>query len=128
MEQIKKKHGLFGEYLSQLRKSRRLTLRAFCVSAGADPGNVSRIERGIWPPPQDEEILTRYAHALDLAEGTDEWYQFFDYASVDRGMVPRDLMSDREVVELLPVFFRTLRGQKPTEDEMTALVEKLRRS
>ena len=35
-------------------------------------------------------------------------------------------MADAELVKVLPVFFRTLRGQKPTEEEMTKLAEKIR--
>lgn len=117
----------FGEFLETLRKRNRLTLRDFCKKADADPGNISRIERGVWPPPQDHDILERYAAALNLKEGSDDWYRFFDYAAAERGMVPKDLMSDEEVVKMLPVFFRTLRGQKPTEKEMRALVEKIRK-
>ena len=119
---------VFGPYFRELRKERRITLREFCQKAKADPGNISKIERGIWPPPQDQEILKRYAKALDIKEGTDEWYRFSDYAFADRGIIPRDLMSDEEVKKMLPVFFRTLRGQKPTENEMRMLIEKIKKS
>jgi transcriptional regulator with XRE-family HTH domain len=118
----------FGEYLKALRFEKRITLREFCKRAQADPGNISKIERGIWPPPQDSDILERYAGALEIKMGTDAWYRFSDLAAADRGIIPRDLLSDKEVIEMLPVFFRTLRGQKPTEKEMRALVEKLRRA
>jgi len=119
---------LFGPYLKELRKEKRITLRAFCAKANADPGNTSKIERGIWPPPQDHEILERYAKALDIEEGSDQWYKFFDYAAADRGIVPQDLMSDKEVVKALPVLFRTLRREKPTPEDLDKLVSKLRRS
>jgi len=118
----------FGEFLESLRKRGRLTLRDFCKAAGADPGNISKIERGIMPPPQDEDILARYAKALGVQKGSDDWYRFFDYAATDRGIIPQDLMEDEEVVQMLPAFFRTMRGQKPTEAEMRALVEKIRKS
>ncbi|MCX6355162.1 MAG: helix-turn-helix transcriptional regulator [Candidatus Aureabacteria bacterium] len=116
----------FGEYLKALRFEKRITLREFCKRAQADPGNISRIERGIWPPPQDTDILERYAAAVEIKKGTAPWYRFTDFAAADRGIIPRDLLSDKEVIEMLPVFFRTLRGQRPTEKEMRALVEKLR--
>jgi len=80
------------------------------------------------PPPQDTEILERYAKALGVKAGSDDWYVFFDLAAADRGIIPKDLMADHEVVKLLPAFFRTLRGQKPTEEEMTKLADKIRRS
>jgi hypothetical protein len=43
-------------------------------------------------------------------------------------IIPQDIMSDAEVVKMLPVFFRTLRREKPTQEDMENLVEKLRRS
>jgi transcriptional regulator with XRE-family HTH domain len=121
-------HKNFAEFFKSLRRERRITLRDFCIAAGADPGNISRMERGAMVPPQDREILTRYAQALNLAEGSDEWYLFFDLAAADRGMIPKDLMDDAEVVKRLPAFFRTLRGQRPTEKELRKIVEKIKRS
>ncbi len=118
----------FGPLFKDLRKEKKITLRQFCLKAGADPGNISKMERGVCPPPQDNEILERYATALEIKEGCDEWYQFYDLAAADRGIIPRDLMDDKKVAEMLPVFFRTLRGQKPTEAEMRNIAEMIRRS
>ncbi|MBN1674179.1 MAG: helix-turn-helix domain-containing protein [Kiritimatiellae bacterium] len=128
---MKKETGqeaLFGPYLKEIRKEKRITLRAFCQQAKADPGNISKIERGVWPPPQDPDILARYARALGLSEGTDGWYRFFDYAATDCGIVPQDIMSDADVVKVLPVLFRTLRREKPTSEDLDRMVDKLRRS
>ena len=118
----------FGAYLKSLRLERRVTLREFCRRARADPGNISRIERGVWPPPQDRNILVRYATALELKEASDEWYKFFDCAAADCGIIPKDIMEDDEVVKVLPVLFRTLRREKPSEEDLDRLVDKLRRS
>jgi transcriptional regulator with XRE-family HTH domain len=118
----------FASYFKALRTEKRITLRAFCEAAGADPGNISRMERGGMIPPQDRLILTRYAEALGLKEGGDEWYQLFDLAAADRGMIPQDLMNDAELVKKLPAFFRTLRGQKPTEDELRKVLQKIKES
>ena len=127
MSDIKQCLG-FGKYLKELRIQQRITLREFCRRANADPGNTSRVERGIWPPPQDRDILERYATALELKEASDEWFRFFDYAAADCGIVPRDIMDDEEVVKVLPVLFRTLRREKPSEEDLDRLVDKLRRS
>jgi transcriptional regulator with XRE-family HTH domain len=121
-------HKSFGDFFKSLRKQKRITLREFCIKASADPANISRLERGAMPPPQDNEILERYANALGVKKGSDDWYAFFDLAAADRGIIPKDLMSDTEVVKLLPAFFRTLRGQKPTVEEMKRLAEKIRTS
>ncbi len=121
-------HENFASFFQALRKEHRITLRAFCEAAGADPGNISRLERRNIPPPQDREILSRYAKALNLKEGGDEWYLFFDLAAADRGIIPQDIMDDEELVKELPAFFRTLRGQKPTETELRKVIEKIRKS
>jgi hypothetical protein len=49
-----------------------------------------------------------------------------DYAAADCGIVPRDIMEDEEVVKALPVLFRTLRREKPSESDLNRLVRKLR--
>lgn len=116
----------FSRFFESLRQRSRLTLREFCKQAGADPANISRMERGVMSPPKSREILERYAAVLGLAEGSDDWYLFFDLASVAQGAVPHDLLSDANLAKSLPLFFRTLRGQKPTPEEMQRIAEKLR--
>jgi transcriptional regulator with XRE-family HTH domain len=118
----------FGEFFKFLRKKNKITLREFCLKASADPANISRLERGAMPPPQDTDILERYAKELDIKNGSDDWYTFFDLAAADCGIIPKDIMSDSEAVRMLPTFFRTLRGQKPTEEEMKNLAEKIKKS
>jgi len=117
----------FGGFFETLRQRNRLTLRGFCKKAGADPANISRMERGTMPPPKNREILERYATVLGIQTGSDDWYQFFDLAAVEQGMMPEDLMKDEEVVRALPTFFRTLRGQKPTPEEMRRIARKIRK-
>lgn len=117
----------FGSFFEQLRQAQGLTLRMFCKKAACDPANISRMERGLISPPKGREILEKYAAALTLVEGSDEWYQFFDLAAADQGIIPHDIMADAELVRVLPAFFRTLRGQNPTEEEMTKLAEKIRK-
>ncbi len=118
----------FGGFLESLRQRNKLTLREFCKRAGADAANISRMERGLSPPPRSREILERYARALGIQSGSDDWYQFFDLAAADQGIVPEDLMKDPELVKALPTFFRTLRGQKPTREEMRQVAENIRRA
>lgn len=118
----------FGGFFEELRQRSKLTLREFCKRAGADPANISRMERGLMPPPKSRDILERYASVLGLEEATDDWYQFFDLAAADQGIVPADIMEDAELVNALPVFFRTLRGQKPTAEELRRIAEKIRKA
>jgi transcriptional regulator with XRE-family HTH domain len=118
----------FGKLLKELRLKKGLTLREFCVANKIDPGNYSRLERGRFPAPQKEQILERYAVAFGLLRGSDEWLEFFDIAAASRGELPKDLLSDDEVLKKLPVVFRTLRGSPISPEKMDALVEEIRRS
>jgi transcriptional regulator with XRE-family HTH domain len=116
----------FGDYLKTLRSEKRITLRDFCNKAQIDAGNFSKIERGLLPPPQDEKKLKVYAKALGIKIGSDEWYNLVDSAATDNGIVPKDIMSNNEVAEMLPVFFRTVRRQKPTKKELKDIVDKIK--
>jgi transcriptional regulator with XRE-family HTH domain len=118
----------FGNLLRKLRAKRGLTLREFCLQNQLDPGNYSRLERGLYPPPQSHEQIERYAHALGLTEGSDAWLELFDLAAATRGEIPRDLLTDSELVEKLPVLFRTLRGQPVSPEKLDQLAELIRRS
>ena len=118
----------FGGYVRGLRQARGLTLRAFCQQYGFDSGNLSRLERGLVPPPHDEGKLAEYATALGLKTGSDQWQEFFDRAAAARGELPKDLLRDEEVIEKLPLLFRTLRGTPVPADRLDDLVDKIRRS
>ena len=118
----------FGANAKALRQARSLTLRAFCEKHGFDPGNLSRLERGLSLPPQDQEKLAEYATALGLHSDSPEWREFFDRAAAARGELPKDLLEDEEVVEKLPLLFRTLRGDPVPPDRLDDLIDKVRRS
>ena len=117
----------FGALLKKLRIEKGVTLREFCHQNGLDPGNYSRLERGLFRPPGDRDKLAQYANALGLVSGSDDWLEFFDAAAASRGEIPEDLLSDEEVVEKLPVLFRTLRAKPVSPDNLDELVERIRR-
>ena len=117
----------FGPHFRALRSRRRMGLREFCRAAEADPANISRMESGLLPPPA-ELVLRRYAEALGVAYGSDEWYALVDLAAADRGIVPKDILEDAELAARLPVFFRTLRGERPSGEDLQALADKLKRN
>ncbi len=116
---------MFGEYVRDRRLARDLTLRDFCRRIGEDPSNWSKVERGILPPPQLIEKLNLIAKVLNLSKGSKEYVELLDEAAISRGRIPKDLMSDRAVVGLLPAFLRTVGNIKPTKEEIMKLLEKL---
>jgi len=118
----------FGSFFKELRIRQEMTLRQFCNAHGYDPGNISKLERGLLPPPESDAKLTEYAKALRIRRGSDAWYQFFDLARAARGKLPPELLRKRDVVARLPLLFRTLRGQKVSEQKLNELIEMIRRA
>lgn len=119
---------LFGRFFKESRQKRGLTLRQFCLDHGLDPGNISKLERGKLAPPSSRALLEKYATCLGIEEGSDDWFNFFDYAAACSGKIPQEVMDNKELVEKLPVFFRTLRGQRVAEEQLDELIELIRRS
>ena len=117
----------FGSYFKELRTRKGWSLRRFCEANGYDPGNVSRLERGVFPPPESPQKMREYAKALALKEGSEEWIEFFDRAAAARGQLPADLQADEKLVGRLPLLCRTLRGRKVTPENVDQLVEMIRR-
>lgn len=89
---------------------------------------MSKLERGLLPPSTSREKLDQYACALGLEAGTNEWYEFFDLAAVAAGQVPADLLSDEELVAKLPLIFRTLRGDRASDEQLDDLIERVRKA
>jgi transcriptional regulator with XRE-family HTH domain len=118
----------FGNLMKTLRQKTGKTMRDFCLENHLDPGNYSRLERGMFPPPQSEELLAKYAKALGIIRGSDDWLMFFDTAAACRGQVPKDLLDDDELLAKLPALYRTLRGTKVSPDKLDELIEKIRRA
>lgn len=118
----------FGQFFKKMREKRGLSLRQFCVKNNVDPGNISKLERGLLPPPQSREKLEQYASFLKIRKGGPEWYEFFDLAAADSGKIPADIMSDENLMKKLPLVFRTIRGQKVSKEKLEELAEVIRKA
>lgn len=116
-----------GQFVRQKRIEADLSLREFCKLAGTDPSNWSKIERDMMPVRDNREFLEGVAKLLKLKKGTPDWHMFFDLASISQQKIPDDVFRDEDVVSALPVFFRTVRGEKPSEEDLDKLIGLLRR-
>ena len=113
----------FGKLVKKQRIELELTLRAFCLKNGHDPSNWSKMERGIIPPPKEEGILRKIAGELSIDEGSELWLEFHDSAFIDRGEIPPYVREDEAAMAKLPLFFRTVSGGKPSEEELDQLAQ-----
>lgn len=118
----------FGKILKELRITRELSLREICKLANYDPSNWSKIERGVISPPAEEKMLLRWAHILGLGQKKKELREFIDEAQTAQGIIPKDIMTYQNAVKALPAFFRTLRNEKPTKEEIDNLIRLIKNS
>jgi transcriptional regulator with XRE-family HTH domain len=118
---------MFGEFVKERRLSQGISLRQFSRLVGFDPGNWSKVERGLLNPPRREETLKRIAKVLRIKTTSDDWREMKDKAHIDAGRIPRDVLSDAKLVRSLPLLFRTFRNTKPTPGELDQLIQMIQK-
>jgi len=118
---------MFGEFIKEKRIERGISLREFCKRIESDASNWSKVERGLLAPPQDEEKLRKIAQVLNIKFGSSLWEEMKDKANIDAGIIPEDILTDEKVLNSLPLFFRTLRSEKPTPEELDKLIDMVRK-
>ena len=112
----------FGKLLYEIRIKRELTLREMCRRVNYDPSNWSKIERGKITPPSDKKTLEMWAKTLGLKKESKEFKEFIYQASIAQGIIPFDVMEEKELVAALPAFFRTLKNRKPNREEINNMI------
>jgi len=112
----------FGELLYELRIKKEITLREMCRKINYDPSNWSKIERGKIAPPSDKKTLELWAKTLGLKKDNKEWDNFIFQANVSQGIIPFEIMKERELVAALPAFFRTLKNRKPNKEDIDKII------
>jgi transcriptional regulator with XRE-family HTH domain len=115
----------FGEKLKELRIHKRLTLRNCAAVLQVDPSNWSKFERSITPAPKDIEILESWAEFFGLAGQAKS--DFFDLAALSRNQIPEDIADDARVMQVLPAFFRAVRGKELEGEKLNQFIEDIRK-
>jgi transcriptional regulator with XRE-family HTH domain len=116
----------FGEFFKTKRLEAGYSLRRFCSQFGYDPGNISKIERDILPPSLQK--LGEYAQCLGIEKDSEEWEIFCDLAAASQGRIPPDILEDKDLVAKLPLVFRTLRNERPAEEQLEEIIRIVRES
>ncbi len=88
----------FSDYLSEGLKKSSISLRRLCREAKTDPSFISKVMRGILPPPTDEKLIERIAEVLGLDPVT---------LILSTGTIPQSLRRDPETLKML------LQGNRP---------------
>lgn len=114
----------FGSFIKEKRLKKKYSLRRFCTDFNLDPGNHSKLERGlISPSPKSLKQLAAY---LGIALDSQEFKEMSDLASLQQGRIPKDILSDKELMHKMPLFFRTIRNIKPDENDISLLYDVLK--
>ena len=116
----------FGELFKKLRLQLGMTLRQFCEENDFDPGNISKLERGLLPAPQSEKKLRSYTKALSIRPGDDEYIEFFDLAAVSNKNFKVKNIENQDLLNKLPVLFRTLDKKGLTEEKLEKIIKIVR--
>jgi transcriptional regulator with XRE-family HTH domain len=118
---------MFGDFIKEKRINKGISLREFCKRLEIDASNWSKIERGLLAPPQDQERLKGIAQVLGIKFGSALWKDMKDKANIDAGIIPEDILSDEKVLNSLPIFFRTIRSEKPTPEDLDKLIDMIKK-
>jgi transcriptional regulator with XRE-family HTH domain len=116
----------FGQMLKTFRLRAGFGLRRFADLVDLKPSNLSAIEHGERRPPADPDKLRALAEAVGLAEGSEEWTQFFD-AAAREGELPADVrhMAGRHLV---PALLRTIDNKQLSDDDLRRLIDEIQSS
>jgi transcriptional regulator with XRE-family HTH domain len=122
---MKKNLSAFGSKLRKLRIESGLSLREMSRLTNYDASNLSKIERGRISPPSEERVLKDWARILKIKGKRDKIQEFIDEARIAQGIIPMDIQENNKI-DYLPAFFRTMRKERPSKEEIDQLVELIR--
>jgi transcriptional regulator with XRE-family HTH domain len=118
----------FGEYLRASRLKAGYGLRVFADAMEMRPSNLSNVEHGRIPPPQDLGTLTWIADALGFSEGSRERERLFDLAVAHKKRgIPADVAAFAARTPGIPVILRTLHNRRLTRKEIEDLTRYINR-
>jgi transcriptional regulator with XRE-family HTH domain len=116
----------FGQFIREKRLNADLSLRKFCQLTQIDPSNWSKIERDHLTPGFSREKMEEIAKLVNLTPGSRDYLDFFNLAEIAKGKIPENIYTDKEVLDVLPIFFRTVQGQKPSPEELDKVITLLK--
>ncbi len=114
------------EVIKSKRSQISYSCRDLAFKLKMKPSVWNRIENGLEPLPKGDAFLFQLASALLIERGSTEWESFI---SSCRTYTPptRKPLTEKELVEKLPMVFRKKDGSAMKEPELTELAEELRR-
>jgi transcriptional regulator with XRE-family HTH domain len=117
-------HHAFGTYLRESRLKVGYGLRSFAEAVEMQPSNLSNVEHGRMPPPQDLTALAKIADTLGLPEGSTERTRLFDLAVAHKQpALPPDVAAFAAKTPGIPVLLRTIENKRLTREDLARLTD-----
>lgn len=114
----------FGDWVRGYRAEKQITLREFCRRGDVDPGNWSKLERGVMAPPSDKELQRLIVREIiGLDERHPDYYKVFALmdnaqAAISRSEPPHG----PDLIGALPMFVTKSDGTRLTAEELDKIV------
>lgn len=118
---------MLESFIKPRRLSKGYSLRNFADKIRVNASFYSKIERGVVPFPEGNDLQQKIASVLEIQNGSPEWVDFSIAISLNNGNIPKDSLNDENLAKILPVFFRTINGGKPSEADLKALITFIRK-
>lgn len=99
-----------------------MSLREFCRIHGIDATHVSKMERGVFAAPAGHR-LDRCIEALGIEKNSNEWFEMYDLAAIERGVLPKYIVDDDSLLSRMLLFFLLFRKFKECENKDDFLIE-----
>lgn len=117
----------FGEFFRSKRVLIEPSLRRFCDRFKLDPGNVSRMERNLIPPPKDDKKLLEFARILEIKKSSPDFNSLFVLAEEGAEALRLESffhnLSDKRLIHKMPLLLKRLDSDKLTEKKLDELIE-----
>lgn len=117
---------MVGRLVEKIRTNHRVTLKVLSGDIGFDPAYISRIETGKVAP--SENFINKFCEYFGIETGTEMHRKLSDEASIAKAKIPEYVMKNEEVVDMLPIFFRTMTGGKVEDAELDKLIALIQRN
>lgn len=117
----------FGAFFRQLRIDSGLSLGKFSKAVQYDVSNLSKIERGLIPPPPSNIQLRLWLRELGIDKNNDNYLKFLTLASLTRAEFP-DGVAKKDILQFLPAFYRAMGNKYEDKEKYRKLIKLLEKS
>jgi transcriptional regulator with XRE-family HTH domain len=115
----------FGQYLSELRRQKRISARKICIDNRIDSTEYAKIESDELVP-TDDEFFATVTKSLLLDSTSKEYLTLSSLLEEARSHITE--VRPTKLAWLLPAFFRNAYAGKPTKDDLLQVIDLIKKA